>query len=104
MPWCEMELRRAEGVAAGLNASNKTSENGGTHNQTASSLNGTSSQFYMSHWDLQTGFKDTIDYADLVAERTPQVLKDTRQQQIAEHNHDRCKQDISDWEFKMVRL
>jgi hypothetical protein len=26
--------------------------------------------------------KDTIDYADFVAERTPQVLKDARQQQI----------------------
>jgi hypothetical protein len=42
--------------------------------------------------------KDTIDYADLVAERTPQVLKDVRPQQIeAGHKHDRCKQDISDW-------
>jgi phosphopantetheinyl transferase len=50
--------------------------------------------------DLQSNWllKDTIDYADLVAERTPQVLKDARQQQIeAGHKHDRCKQDISDW-------
>jgi hypothetical protein len=96
--WNLEELKR---VAAGLNASNKTSENGVKSYPQLDCIELERYIFPVLHVTLGLAnrlLKDTIDYADLVAERTPQVLKDTRQQQIeAEHNHDRCKQDISDW-------
>jgi hypothetical protein len=42
--------------------------------------------------------KDTVDYADLVVEKTPQVLKDARQKQIeAAHMHANIKQKTVDW-------
>ena len=42
--------------------------------------------------------KDTVDYADLVVERTPIVLKTARLKQIeASHKHDTIKQEIVDW-------
>jgi hypothetical protein len=42
--------------------------------------------------------KHTIDYADLVVERTPQVLKDARHKQIeAAHRLTISKQEIVDW-------
>jgi hypothetical protein len=42
--------------------------------------------------------KDTVNYADLIVEKTPQVLKDTRQQQIeVAHSHEAIKQEIVDW-------
>jgi hypothetical protein len=42
--------------------------------------------------------KDMIDYADLVVEDTPEVLKVARHKQIeAEHDHATIKQEITDW-------
>jgi hypothetical protein len=42
--------------------------------------------------------KDMIDYADVVVEDTPEVLKDARHAQIeAEHTHERIKKEITDW-------
>jgi len=42
--------------------------------------------------------KDMIDYADLVVEDTPEVLKDARHTQIlAEHTHEGIKKEITDW-------
>jgi hypothetical protein len=44
--------------------------------------------------------KDTVDYADLVVEKTPQVLKDAswyKQIEAAAHKHEHMKQEIVDW-------
>jgi hypothetical protein len=42
--------------------------------------------------------KDTIDYADLVVEDSPEALKDARHKQIeAEHKHATIKKEIADW-------
>jgi hypothetical protein len=42
--------------------------------------------------------KDTVDCADHFVEKTPQVLKNARQQQIeVAHSHATIKQEIIDW-------
>jgi hypothetical protein len=48
----------------------------------------------LANWLL----KDTVDYAHLVVETTPQVRKDARYNQIeAAHKHEHMKQEIVDW-------
>jgi hypothetical protein len=47
--------------------------------------------------------KHTIDYADLVVERTPEVLQTARMLQIeAAHKYATIRQDIADGEFAMA--
>jgi hypothetical protein len=95
--WTLQELKR---VAASLYESNKT-ENGVKSYPQLDCVELERYIFPVLHVTLGIAnrlLKHTVDYADLVVERTPPVLKEARHTQLeAEHKHDEAKQEITDW-------
>lgn len=95
--WTLQELIR---VAASLNAT-KASENGVKSHPLLDCIELERYIFPVLHVTLGLAnrlLKDTIDYADLVVERTPEVLKEARENQIeAGHKLETCKQAVVDW-------
>jgi hypothetical protein len=96
--WTLQELKR---VAASLNERTRTAENGVKSYPQLDCIELERFIFPVLHVTLGLAnrlLKDTVDYADLVVEKTPQVLKDARHKQIeAAHKHEQIKQEIVDW-------
>jgi hypothetical protein len=95
--WTLQELKR---VASTLNPTKKT-ENGVKSYPQLDCVEQERYMFPVLHVTLGLAnrlLKDTVDYVDLVVEKTPPVLKTARGKQVeAAHKHDTIKQDISNW-------
>jgi hypothetical protein len=99
-PGIKWTLRELTRVAASLN-DERTTENGVKSYPQLDCIELERFIFPVLHVTLGLAnrlLKDTVDYADLVVEKTPQVLKDARHKQIeAAHQHEQIKQEIVDW-------